>query len=183
MKSLLLSFVFLTFSILCLANVNPATTTIVVIDGKALLVDLNEKGEIITTYMEVPEYFTTKKDHATKVTEAKAHYVKLTKREMDQIRFISMVDEGWTLDEFMVNNLKDISTHYHQTYANEIVITAAKNKKNTRVLEDNIQRIKSLLVSYGVLNDDIHISYKIDRSEEPTRFIKVASHLKQLSIQ
>jgi len=31
------------------------STTIVVIDGKALLVDVDESGDVITTYMEVPE--------------------------------------------------------------------------------------------------------------------------------
>ncbi len=157
-------------------------TTIVVVDGKALLVDLNEKGEIITTYMEVPEYFASSKDHKTKVIEATASYKRLTKEQMDQIRFIALADDGWDLDEFMKSNLADLATHYHQTYANQIEITAAKTPSGDELVEQNLTVIKNLLVSYGVSKGDISINYKIDMGEEPTRFIKVVSNLRTLSL-
>lgn len=168
-------------------NISPAfandvveTTTIVVIDGKALLVDLDNKGNIVTTYMEVPEYFESTKDHATKVTEAKRNYTKLSKAEMDQIRFIAIADKGWELDEFMISNLADLATHYQQTYANQIEITVAKNKTNEELIENNIDRIKELLLSYGVAEHDLVIKYKIDMGEDPTRFVKVVSNLRSL---
>ena len=157
------------------------TTTIVVIDGKALLVDLNEKGEIVNTYMEFPEYFESNKDHSVKVEEAKVTYTKLTEAQMDQIRFIALADEGWDLDEFMISNLSDLASHYHQTYANQIQITAARNDYNREILENNIERIKELLVSFEVAPQDIVLDYKVDLGDEPTRFIKVASNLKMLS--
>lgn len=157
------------------------TTTIVVVDGKALLVDLDEKGEIVTTYMEVSDYFENTNDHDTKVLEAKATYRRLSKEQMDQIRFIALADEGWSLDEFMKSNLADLATHYHQTYANQIEITVATHPKIKTILTENLQNITALLESYGVAKTDIIISYKKDMGEEPTRFIKVVSNLKELS--
>ena len=156
------------------------STTIVVIDGKALLVDVNEEGKILTTYMEVAEYFNNPKDHKTKVIEATANYTRLSKAEMDQIRFISLTDDGWDLDEFMVSNLADLAAHYQQTYANQIEITVARNKSNTAEIESNVKRITELLESYGVAKHDINIKYKVDLGEEPTRFIKVVSNLRSL---
>lgn len=157
------------------------STTIVVVDGKALLVDLNEEGKIVTTYMEVPEYFDNSKDHATKVIEAKANYTLLSKAEMDQIRFIALAEEGWDLDEFMISNIADLATHYQQTYANQIEITVARNKENSQLVEKNVKRIKELLYSYGVAQHDINVQYKVDLGEEPTRFIKVVSNLRSLA--
>ena len=156
------------------------TTTIVVIDGKALLVDLNEKGEIMTTYMEVADYFENHKDHKTKVLEAKATYKRLTKEQMDQIRFIALTDNGWTLDEFMKSNLSDLATHYHQTYANQIEITIAKHPDVEHLIEENVQTIVGHLQSNGVLEQDISINYKKDLGNEATRFIKVVSNLRTL---
>jgi len=163
------------------STIDRTTTTIVVIDGKALLVDLNENGEIISTYMEVPEYFSSEKDHSAKVIDAKKTYTRLTEAQLDQIRFIALADEGWDLDEFMINNISDLANHYHQTYANQIEITAARNSKNAAILSTNVERIKELLVTYDVNPDDITLNYKIDLGDEPTRFIKVSSNLKTLS--
>lgn len=156
-------------------------TTIVVVDGKALLVDIDESGKILTTYMEVPEYFNDPKDHDSKVVDAKATYKRLSKAQMDQIRFISMAEKGWELDEFMVNNLADLAIHYQQTYANQIVITAAQQKSNKDLIASNVSVIKEILLSYGVSDKDIVVDYKTDLGDEPTRFVKVVSNLKQLS--
>lgn len=169
-------------TILCSFNyIADPSTTIVVVDGKALLVDLDETGQIVTTYMEVPEYFKSTKDHDTKVIEAKESYTRLSKAQMDQIRFIALADEGWDLDEFMINNIADLATHYQQTYANQIEITAARNKSNTEKLDYNITKMKDLLASYGVANSDIVIKYKKDLGDEPTQFVKMVSNLKRLS--
>ena len=59
-------------------------------------------------------------------------------------------------------------------------ITAAKNKSNDLLVRKNIKTIKKYLFSYGVLEDDIQVNFKIDMGEEPTRFIKVVSNLKAL---
>jgi len=163
-------------------NIDPATT-IVVVDGKALLVDINEYGQIVTTYMEVPEYFESTKDHDTKVSEAKESYTRLSKAQMDQIRFIALADKGWDLDEFMVNNIADLATHYQQTYANQIEITAAKNNSNADKLDYNISKIKNLLATYGVSEKDIVIRKKKDLGDEPTQFVKMVSNLKRLAVQ
>lgn len=177
-----LFFVLISFFITTAFTLTDNTTTIVVIDGKALLVDLNEQGEIVNTYMEFPEYFKSNKDHSEKVKDARATYTRLTEEQMDQIRFIALADEGWELDEFMVTNLSDLAEHYHQTYANQIEITAARNRYNKNILTSNINRIKELLISFDVAPNDIAIDYKIDLGDEPTRFIKVASSLKTLDL-
>ena len=158
-------------------------TTIVVVDGRALLVDVNEHGHIITTYMEVPEYFDSNKDHDTKVTEAKASYTRLTQQQMDQIRFIAVTENSEEVGDIMKMNLEDLANHYHQTYANQIQITAAKRKENNTVLEQNIQKIKNILLANDVSERDILVKYKIDLGEEPTQFIKVVSNLRSLPFE
>ena len=155
-------------------------TTIVVVDGKALLVDIDEKGEILETYMEVDDYFENSADHSSKVIEAKKIYHRLTKEQMDQIRFISMADEGWDLDEFMVANLVDLASHYQQTYANQIEITIPKNRSNTHLIDENLKMIKDILTIHGVNQNDIMVHFKIDLGDEPTRFVKVVSNFKRL---
>jgi len=168
------------FSFYSFTSADPSTT-IVVIDGKALLVDLDARGKIVTTYMEVEGYFESTKDHESKVLDAKADYTRLSKAQMDQIRFISLADEGFKLDEFMVTNIADLATHYQQTYANQIEITAARNSTSNELVEANINKIKTLLVRHGVASHDIVVNYKIDMGEEPTRFVKVVSNLRSLA--
>ena len=180
--SILLSFVF----ILSLSAKNDVDveTTIIVIDGKALLVDIDESGKVVTTYMEVNNYFTSLfEDHATKVAKAKSEYITLTQRQLDQIRFIALSNDPKALDDVMVSNLTDLSMHYQETYANEIVITAARNHRTAHLLEANIEKIKGIFLEYGVAEHDVRVEYKVDMGDEPTRFIKVVSHLRNLPAQ
>lgn len=156
-------------------------TTIIVINGKALLVDVDESGKVITTYMEVSNYFNSAtEDHGAKVEKAKMEYISLTQQQLDQIRFIALSQDPEQLDEVMLTNLADLSMHYHDTYANEIVITAARNRRTAHLLETNIFKIKEILAQHGVSEQDIRIEYKVDMGDEPTRFIKVVSHLRNL---
>jgi len=157
------------------------STTVIVIDGKALLVDVDDRGEVITTYMEVPEYLTSTKNHSDKVTEAKASYMRLSKLQMDQIRFISILDADEVYKVTMLDNLSDLAKHYSQTYANEIVITVAKSNSNQKVIDYNLAAMKDKLHTLGVPEADITVDYKIDLGEAPTPFIKVASRLRKLA--
>ncbi|MFT4568291.1 MAG: hypothetical protein ACI9FN_003260 [Saprospiraceae bacterium] len=159
-------------------------TTIIVIDGKALLVDVDESGNVVTTYMEVNNYFSSvAEDHATKVAKAKSEYIALTQRQLDQIRFIALSNDPKALDDVMVSNLTNLSMHYQETYANEIVITAARNHRTAHLLEANIEKIKEIFMEYGVSEYDVRVEYKVDMGDEPTRFIKVVSHLRNLPTQ
>ena len=159
-------------------------TTIVVINGKALLVDLDDSGNVIKTYMEVENYFNSDSDHDTKVANAKSEYVMLTQRQLDQIRFIAITDDTEQgISDAMASNLTDLSMHYQETYANEILITAARNEKTSSELDTNIKMIKEYLVQYGVNEEDINVQFKIDMGDEPTQFIKVISHLQNLPAQ
>ncbi len=182
LKTLLLSVPF--FVSAALVSVTGTKTTIVVIDGRALLVDVDETGKIVTTYMEVKDYFDSPDtDHLIRVEQAKNEYTSLTLRQMDQIRFIALSDNPTEISDVMVSNISDLSMHYQETYANEIVITAAKNHRTAHLLEANISRIKAMFEQYGVATQDIKVEYKVDMGDEPTRFIKVVSHLRDLPAQ
>ncbi|GEM_PF-1774374 len=157
------------------------STTIVVIDGKALLVDVDESGDVITTYMEVPEYLNTTKGHEDMVSEARASYLRLSKLQMDQIRFISILDHDEVFQTIMVDNLSDLAMHYKKTYANQIVITIARNDSNSELIDYNVEMIRSQLEKFGVPRTDIMIDYKVDLGEDPTPFFKVSSNLRTLS--
>ncbi len=170
------------FSLSALIAADDVETTIVVIDGKALLVDVDETGKVVTTYMEVGSYFEDSNHHDVKVAAAKIVYKKMTELQMDQIRFIAFSQDE-ALDDVMVSNISDLSLHYQQTYANEIVITAPRNRRTASLLEVNINKIKKVLVQFGVSEEDIFVDYKIDMGDEPTRFVKVISHLRNLPAQ
>jgi len=157
------------------------STTIIVIDGKALLVDVDESGDVINTYMEVPEYLTSSKRHEDKVIDAKASYMRLSKLQMDQIRFVSLLAHDEEYKVIMLNNLSDLASHYQQTYANQIVITVAKNDSNTQLIDYNVKMIKLHLSKAGVAEADITVDYKVDLGDDPTPFIKVASRLRKLA--
>jgi len=157
------------------------STTIVVIEGKALLVDVDDSGKVVTTYMEFPEYLSTAKRHEDMVNEAKASYMRLSKLQMDQIRFISILDHDEVFQTIMVENLLDLATHYNKTYANQIVVTIARNDSNSDLIDYNVEMIRSQLKKFGVPRNDIMIDYKVDLGEDPTPFFKVSSSLRTLS--
>ena len=160
---------------------NPVVT-IVIVEGKALLVDVDDNGFVNNVYMEFPEYFNSAKDHESKVEEAKKSYRFLTARERDQIRYIALSDSD-EMDVIMSKNINDLAIHYAQTYANEVVITAPRNPRTAKFIDHNLEMIKGALKSQGVSEKDIRIDFKVDRGEEPTRFIKVVSHLRELPLQ
>ncbi|MEL6122816.1 MAG: hypothetical protein AAFR14_03770 [Bacteroidota bacterium] len=158
-------------------------TTIVVVNGRALLADVDASGKILTTYMEVDNYFDDSSDHESKVTAAKVVYKRLTEEQLDQTRFIAFSDKEGELSDVMIANLSDLSIHYKQTYANEIVITAPRNHRTADLLELNLAKIKDVLLQFGVETYDIRVDYKKDMGDEPTRFVKVVSHLRNLPTQ
>lgn len=157
------------------------STTIVVIDGKALLVDVDEEGKVVRTYMEVPEYLTSNRRHEDMVSEARANYKRLSKLKKDQIRFISILDLDEDHQTIMLKNLEDLATHYKQTYANQVVVTIAENKSNKDLIDYNIEMISNKLEKFGVPKSDIIIDYKVDLGKDPTPFFKVSSSLRELA--
>lgn len=157
-------------------------TTIIVIEGKAFLVDVDENGTVLTTYMEVKDYFNNDKPISEKLDEAVANYIMLSNQELDQIRFISLTDKKAGLDNNAKSNLFDIYAHYLDTYANNIVITGAKNPRTDKQLGLTIDMIKAYLNSLGANSKDIEVIYKIDLGDEPTQFVKVVSRLREISL-
>lgn len=156
-------------------------TTIIVVDGKALLVDVDEHGEVVKTYMEVPDYLTSNKEHNEKVKEARANYIRLSRLQMDQIRFITVLKVKEEYKSVMRSNLADLASHYHQTYANEIIITVAQSNSNEDVMIYNLSLIKEELSKHEVSAADIKVEYKQDLGDAPSPFIKVASRLSKLT--
>lgn len=153
-------------------------TTIVVIEGKALLVDIDDNGKVLRKYMEVPEYFASDRNHEEKVEAAKKKYEILKKHQIDQIRFIAFDESFSQLDENAMTHLQDVANHYRQTYANQVLITAAKRTNNGDLLDRMISDVTFVLRSFGVEEADIEVIYKNDKSDEPLQFVKVQSNLR-----
>jgi len=156
-------------------------TTIVVISGKAMLVDIDDRGEVVKTYMEVPEYLTTPGTHDRKVKAAKASYLRLSKRQMDQIRFITILDKDEDYKLVMRQNLSDLAKHYNDTYANEVLVTVARGALADELIAYNVHQISTALMSHGVLEEDITVEFKVDLGEDPAPFIKVLTRFKKLT--
>jgi len=153
-------------------------TTIVVENGKAYLADVDEAGKVVKRYLEVPEYFESEKSHEEKVEAAKKKYEILKKHQIDQIRFVPFDGTFDRLDETAVANLHHVAGHYRQTYANDILVTAAKREGNEEVLEKMIADVVFVLRSLEVSQEDITIEYKYDKGDEPLQFVKIQSRLK-----
>lgn len=154
--------------------------TIVVLEGKALLVTVDEQGIIVETYMEVSDYFATDSDHETKVEEAKRNYEFLSQQEINQIRFIPLLGMNEKIDQSIRVNIQDLAQHYLDTYANQITITVAKNNKTAHLLDQTVRTITNELSKLGVSTKDIKVDEKIDMGDEPTQFVKVVSTVKSL---
>lgn len=153
-------------------------TTILVVDGKALLVDVDRDGKVVREYMEVPEYFSSNKKHEEKVEAAKKKYEILKKHQIDQIRFIAFDQSFTTLDEAAMRHIIDVANHYAQTYANQVTITAAKRSGNNDLLDKLINDVKFVLKGYGVNENDINVVYKKDKGDMDLQFVKVMSNLR-----
>lgn len=153
-------------------------TTILILDGKAVLVDIDDEGHVLRKYMEVPEYFETDTKHEEKVEAAKKKYEILKKHQVDQIRFIAFDQSFSKLNETAMKHILDVASHYTQTYANEVVITAARRQNNNELLDKLIDDISFVLKAQGVAEEDITINYKEDKGELELQFVKVKSSLR-----
>ncbi len=178
MQLIMLWFAFLAIATPVEGNITTDETTIVVENGKAYLAAIDIDGKIIKKFIEVPEYFDSEKSHEEKVEAAKKKYEILKKHQIDQIRFVPFDGSFERLNEQAVSNLHHVAGHYRQTYANEILVTAAKRNGNEEVLEKMIADIVFVLRSLEVAEEDITIDYKYDKGDEPLQFVKIQSRLK-----
>ena len=178
MQIIMFWFSFLAITTPVEANINTDETTIIVVNGKAYLAVIDTDGTIIKRCLEVPEYFDSAKSHEEKVEAAKIKYEILKKHQIDQIRFVPFDGSFERLNEQAVSNLHHVAGHYRQTYANDILVTAAKRSGNEEVLDKMIADIIFVLRSLDVAEEDITIDYKYDKGDEPLQFVKIQSRLK-----
>lgn len=161
-----------------IASVDADITTILILDGKAVLVDVDEEGHVTRRYMEVPEYFESNKDHSEKVEAAKKKYEILKKHQIDQIRFIAFDQTFSELNKTAMKHIVDVANHYNQTYANQVIITAARRGDNDKLLNKLVDDISFVLKGYGVAAEDIEVQYKEDKGDLDLQFVKIKSNLR-----
>tara|TARA_Y100000385_G_scaffold291755_2_gene372018 strand:- start:3711 stop:4259 length:549 start_codon:yes stop_codon:yes gene_type:complete len=156
------------------------TVTIKVVEGKTYLVNVDESGNVLHTYMEITESTDTKDDIDSRVEKAKKEYEALREREKDQIRFIAYDFLSDEVGPLASNHLSDLADHYSNTYANQIVITLGKRPGNEEFLKEKENLLVVALINLSIPAEDIEVRYKWDRGPDPTEFIKVNTTLRKL---
>jgi len=156
------------------------TVTIIVLEGKAYLAHVDKSGRVIHKYMEIEGTVDTKNDFDGQVKKAKEDYLELKEREKDQIRFIAYDFLSDKVEPMAMTHLSDLTDHYNNSYANQIIITFGKRPGNEEYLKEKENLVVSALINLEVPEEDIEVRYKWDRGPEPTAFIKVNTSLRDL---
>ena len=178
--SLIFSLFFFNIISVEVASTNVDKITIVVIEGKAFLADVDQNGKVVHKYMEIEGYEDEGDDLDKKIEEAKRKYLLIKEREKDQIRFIQYDYLDGAITGLGEDHLADLTQHYNNTYANQIVITLAKRSGNEAFLKEKEELLLQALHNLKVPREDIEIQYKWDMGPEPTQFIKVKTGLREL---
>ena len=156
------------------------TITIVVLQGKAFLAQVDDNGNVMYKYMLIEGEVDTNNDLELQVEKAKESYRALQDREKDQIRFLAYDFVTDKVEDSAVSHLRILADHYNNSYANQIVITFGKRPGNEAYLKEKENLIVTALIHLGIPNEDIEVKYKWDRGPEPTEFIKVNTGLREL---
>lgn len=154
--------------------------TIVFIEGKAFLADVDEEGKVLHKFMEVKDFVASPDQLDSQVKKATEDYERLLELQKDQIRFIALGQLEGEMGEVAMNHLTDLTQHYNNSYANQVVITLGKRPGNEEFLKEKAAQLKQALVNLNVAKEDVEIIYKWDRGPEPTQFIKVRTGLREL---
>lgn len=179
--SLLFSIVFFNFSSPDETSISNEEITIVVVEGKAFLADVDAAGRIVHKYMEIEGYIDTGKVFDKQVEKAKEDYLRISEREKDQIRFIQYDYLNGAVTGLAIGHLSDLTKHYNNSYANQIIITLSKRSGNELFLKEKEELLVEALLKLKVPDEDIEVRYKWDRGDEPTQFVKVNTDLRQLT--
>ena len=154
--------------------------TIVMIEGKAFLAEVDDKGVVLHKYMEVKDFDERGDDLKNQIERAKQNYLEIKEREKDQIRFLQYDYVDGEVRGLANAHLDDLVTHYNNTYANQIVITFGKRPGNEDLLKEKERLLIAALEERHVPKENIKVLYKWDRGPEPTQFIKIKTGLRDL---
>lgn len=157
------------------------TVTIVELEGKSYLAHVDASGNVIHKYMEVSEATISESNPETRIAKAKEEYEALREREKDQIRFLAYDFLADVVQPIAMNHINDLTDHYNESYANQIVITLGKRPGNEEFLKEKEDLIVTALTKLNVPRADIEVKYKWDRGPEPTEFIKINTTLRELA--
>ena len=176
LKAIVFSFLFLITSYTTFES----DITIIFIEGKAYLADVDTEGKVVHKYMEVKDFVDSPEQLSAQIDKATEEYKRLLELEKDQIRFIAIGQLTDEIGEIAMTHLTDLTQHYNNSYANQVVITMGKRPGNEAFLNEKGKQLKQTLVNLNVAQEDIEIIYKWDRGPEPTQFIKVRTGLREL---
>ena len=177
---LLLSFFFLDMASHHFNVAEADDITIIVIEGKAFLAEVDDKGVVMHKYMEIKDYDRSEKNLGKQIERAKQSYLEIKEREKDQIRFLQYDYVDGKVKGLASGHLDDLVLHYNNTYANQIVITFGKRPGNEEILKEKENLLITALEDRDVPKENIKVLYKWDRGPEPTQFIKIKTGLRDL---
>ena len=148
--------------------------TIILINGAAFLVDINEEGQVLNNYLLVPDYFTSNDTHENLVEKAEEEYADEV-ATLNRSKLIIFGEESALLDEAAVDNIRELANQYNIGSLQNINITAGhiEAKDDETTVDDRINAISQMLQDFGVEEGDISADIKIYRSELPNQFVKI----------
>jgi len=155
-------------------DVEDVKKTIILINGMAVLVDIDANGKVINNYLLVPDYFSSNDAHDLLVEKAEVVYEEEL-AILDRSKLIIFGEESAMLNEAAVDNIRTLANLYNYGSIQNVNITAGhvENADDEDTVNDRINAITQMLEDFGVKEGDISADVKIYRSELPNQFVKI----------
>jgi len=155
-------------------DVEDVKKTIILINGIAVLVDIDANGKVINNYLLVPDYFSSNDAHDLLVEKAEVEYEEEL-AILDRSKLIIFGEESAMLNEAAVDNIRTLANLYNYGSIQNVNITAGhvENADDEDTVNDRINAITQMLEDFGVKEGDISADVKIYRSELPNQFVKI----------
>jgi hypothetical protein len=115
----------LSFSLSAFASSAKSQTTIILINGNAVLVELGSKGEVYKEYINVPDYFTSYRSHES-----------LVERSIKRVKGLSRVHKSYDKEHFLSSESNQLEI-FKPLSKFELKPSSVKNSINEFSLENN----------------------------------------------
>lgn len=180
-------------------NINESDKAIVLINGEAYLVDVNEKGTIITTYQKIENYFSTSESHNSILTRLSMGAIAddgkkiiFYEKESEPIpsyssennspvlsgnaQYIGFSPRRALLKKTAVDQIRKIAKGYESGSITSITVNAfhQDNYESRALARNRANAISGLLIAFGVNESAINTETPYGGPNTKTDYVNVA---------
>jgi len=177
---------------------NTSKKAVVLINGKAFLVDVTPKGNITTTYQRIDNYFSTSESHdllvdrLSKTAEPTDSKIVFFEKENEPIpsfseenkvnidigtqQYIGFSPERALLQKAGVDQIRKVAKSYRSRRISNINITSyhADNYRSRSLARNRVQAIKDLLHAFGVALSSISTQTLLGNADTKVDFVNIS---------